>query len=676
MSSTTVARMDPTHQHLITAGSVWESYQNLILAQRPRMYLPLTETTGTTAFDVSNHGNNGTLHGGITLGQPGPLAGDPALTAMTFDGSTGYIQIPSLTSLVNPSFSFIVWFTISQGVLVGTQQASVGGANGSWNPVLWVGTNGVLYGDALTQNANYTLSNNIVLGPGWHCAVLTCANQVTATLYVDGTLVQQITDNPLNVSQLNAWQIGVAYGNGWQAVNGSWFYAQGSIGQFAFFTMALDPATIHQLYLAGSNALHRIDATGHLYTGTAIENVFQRYLAVDNGHSTGEQVTDPDAVTGVAWKGVVGTSSPGALLTWGQYDRSIPNGPAILGVRAKVADNTSSSTVLQVQPFNGGTIGNTFESQWGTNQWKPFTGQDFTKPNTYQWIWIPFYANTPTGAYEWYTEFTGITDVWLDEFVVVTSRGTSPNLAKPDRQRNFVLGASLVESASYTNTMLSLNPVAYLPLQMSRNGTTPDISGHQNTGTLAGGVTPNAPGPFGTMGDVAMAFNGSTGYINVPQSPSNNITTNTMTMIAWIYLLSTTLGIILNKENQYEIGISETTGNGSLACAIMTGTEWSWVAVTPPLSLKTWHLAIATYNGSQIQTYVDGKLAANSSWTGNIISSGRSVDIGARGGRSPSSFYGGSIAHVAILDYALTPSQVALLWNAGQGLFLDATIPA
>ena len=50
-------------------------YDTEILADSPVGYWKLNETSGTTAYDSSGNGNNGTLHGGITLNQPGPWSG-------------------------------------------------------------------------------------------------------------------------------------------------------------------------------------------------------------------------------------------------------------------------------------------------------------------------------------------------------------------------------------------------------------------------------------------------------------------------------------------------------------------------------------------------------------------------------------------------------------------------
>jgi hypothetical protein len=70
-------------------------YQSAVLAYKPVAYWPLNETNGTTAFDYAGT-NNGTYIGGYTLGEPGlpDTAGIGSNTSVTFDGTTGYVDVP------------------------------------------------------------------------------------------------------------------------------------------------------------------------------------------------------------------------------------------------------------------------------------------------------------------------------------------------------------------------------------------------------------------------------------------------------------------------------------------------------------------------------------------------------------------------------------------------------
>src|SRR5207248_228178 len=60
-----------------SSGVPLAGYVNEVLADHPAAYYRLDETTGTTAFDSSNHGLDGTYSAtGAMLGVPGAFAGD------------------------------------------------------------------------------------------------------------------------------------------------------------------------------------------------------------------------------------------------------------------------------------------------------------------------------------------------------------------------------------------------------------------------------------------------------------------------------------------------------------------------------------------------------------------------------------------------------------------------
>jgi hypothetical protein len=80
------------------------SYPAQVVADGAVAYWRLGETSGLTAVDVIG-GNNGTISGGVTLGQLGALAdGDKA---MTFNGTTGKITVPH-ASAITPTGAFTV----------------------------------------------------------------------------------------------------------------------------------------------------------------------------------------------------------------------------------------------------------------------------------------------------------------------------------------------------------------------------------------------------------------------------------------------------------------------------------------------------------------------------------------------------------------------------------------
>lgn len=66
-------------------------YVLAVLQDQPVAYWRLGESSGTRAADASGHGNDATYVGGVTLGAPGAISGDPD-TAASFDGSSGFVD--------------------------------------------------------------------------------------------------------------------------------------------------------------------------------------------------------------------------------------------------------------------------------------------------------------------------------------------------------------------------------------------------------------------------------------------------------------------------------------------------------------------------------------------------------------------------------------------------------
>src|SRR5438128_6400185 len=80
---------------VVPRASAGVGYSAVILADNPLGYWRLGESDPSQpAKDASGNGNDGTYNLGVTVGQPGAISRDSD-TAVQFDGSTGYVDIPS-----------------------------------------------------------------------------------------------------------------------------------------------------------------------------------------------------------------------------------------------------------------------------------------------------------------------------------------------------------------------------------------------------------------------------------------------------------------------------------------------------------------------------------------------------------------------------------------------------
>ncbi len=210
--------------------------------------LPLSDGSGSIAHDISGNGNNGTLEGGVSW------AADPSRgTVAAFNGSSGYIQLP--TGLVERSseLSVSLWFktTAAGQVLLSTGREHPGSAASDASdatPVLYVGSDGRLYGEFWNDSAAPVASATAVDNGQWHNVVLT-GNSNTQSLYVDGTLAGTHSGAIANVDPLDFIAAGYVNANGWTdgpAVG--WSYFSGQASDFEFYDYPLSPAQVTAVY--------------------------------------------------------------------------------------------------------------------------------------------------------------------------------------------------------------------------------------------------------------------------------------------------------------------------------------------------------------------------------------------------------------------------------------------
>ncbi len=231
------------HDPLLRPRFQSTGYQGEVLADSPVSYWRLGESSGTTAADSAGT-NTGTITGGVTLGAIGALTGSgDTNTAMTFDGSTGYVSVPSNTNLnIRNDFTVEAW--AKPGVLnwqervvthKGGYQYKLGlNATNQWHATVYIG--GVGYDVADTTGSP-------AVGR-WDHLVLTRSGS-TVILYVNGVSVATTTVSGLIDTSTSI----LAIGRKGSTANS---YFNGDIDEVAIYNTALSPSRIQAHYTAGT----------------------------------------------------------------------------------------------------------------------------------------------------------------------------------------------------------------------------------------------------------------------------------------------------------------------------------------------------------------------------------------------------------------------------------------
>jgi len=208
------------------------------------------------------------------------------------------------------------------------------------------------------------------------------------------------------------------------------------------------------------------------------------------------------------------------------------------------------------------------------------------------------------------------------------------------------------------------NPVSYWRLGET-SGTTAADSVGGNHGTLNGGITLGLAGIPADDSNIAMRFNGTTGYIQVANNANLNLVGDfTLELWARPTVLDGSIRTVLQKStSQYRIGLNNNNAwRGTVYADTVT---YSLVAPTAA-TVGQWHHLVLTRNGSTIKFYVNGVSVATQTNAGNPIKAGTGILAIGRSGPTSGAYFSGDLDEVAIYNTALPESRIVAHYNAGQ----------
>ncbi len=244
---------DPTNA-CTTYSYTWISqHANSVQDADPDSYWRLGDAPGAAMAGSSVQANSGVDNGvynNVTLGQPSALDGSTS-TSASFNG-TSFVQLPGRLIADTPHQSISLWFkTTGSGVLAGTQSTVLTGMPAAWQPAIYVGTDGKLYGEFWTGSVGPMCSAGRVNDGLWHHAVLS-ADAASQSLYLDGTKVGTI-NRPLVTTpvEMTYGFLGAARWTHRPATTGDYGYYTGSIAEAAFFHRSLADPVVADLYNTG-----------------------------------------------------------------------------------------------------------------------------------------------------------------------------------------------------------------------------------------------------------------------------------------------------------------------------------------------------------------------------------------------------------------------------------------
>lgn len=196
-----------------------------------------------------------------------------------------------------------------------------------------------------------------------------------------------------------------------------------------------------------------------------------------------------------------------------------------------------------------------------------------------------------------------------------------------------------------------------------------DSSGNDNNARLSNGVTRVTGKLSGGVG-----FDGVNDFVRVPPSPSLDSTTNEITVAAWVNVQQNGQwqavarkvlqeGAHVSPFSAYDLMIQDSAGTvrARMAVSRADGTRGTAYGSTA-LSYGVWYHLAGVYDGTVVQTYVNGALAGSAPFTGDIVRTGQPLLIGRNG-------IGGDILEGVVDDFrvynrALSSAEIQALADA------------
>ncbi len=198
-------------------------------------------------------------------------------------------------------------------------------------------------------------------------------------------------------------------------------------------------------------------------------------------------------------------------------------------------------------------------------------------------------------------------------------------------------------------------------------GNSNDSSGNADNGSdlnMAYGTS------YGKVGQGAN-FNGSSSYINIPNSTAFDV--SNYTIAAWVYSTNYSQDMFIFEKGPVNTQYSLFFESGSVVQRSYNSSGGLFInqyttLANAGISNSNWYYIVSTYNGSLINLYVNGVLKSSVAVSGALQTGQSGERIGAYGGSSPSYYFNGDIDEVRVYGRALSSTEVTGLYQAHAAL--------
>ncbi|MBF0286862.1 MAG: Ig-like domain-containing protein [SAR324 cluster bacterium] len=231
-------------------------------------------------------------------------------------------------------------------------------------------------------------------------------------------------------------------------------------------------------------------------------------------------------------------------------------------------------------------------------------------------------------------------------------------------------------SFSFDTVDLSSNMVAYYNFDNNAN----DHSGNSHHGTLNGTVT-STTDRFGNA-DHAYSFDGSSGYITLPDSNDWDYGANDYTIGFWINTTQTTRAFLYSRAGGGTLASGDIVlefTNGANPVGSITANFESTTGgqqdgnglISPTIHNGSWRHFVLVRNGSTLTMYVDGAAVSTKDISSymTLQDVNYPVTIGRYAHNQPSAYFNGKLDEYVIYSRALTQAEIDTLYSLDSDLW-------
>ena len=198
---------------------------------------------------------------------------------------------------------------------------------------------------------------------------------------------------------------------------------------------------------------------------------------------------------------------------------------------------------------------------------------------------------------------------------------------------------------------------------------------HDSAGTNHGTAQGDAKISNDDQRGSVMEFDGTGDYVEIPNSPSLNITDDQITLAVWTWhddvtgpseiVISKGVDNAVHKSPYFAYGLHTRT-NGQPRFWITRGGTAANAPGSSNLKPGQWYHVAGVYDGAQMKTYLNGALVGSSKVTGNLTGYDTVLRLGNNGGLTEP--MGGMLDDIRIYKRTLSEAE---LYDVMQGIGME-----